>query len=67
MELVVLLEWLPTGSLSYLFSYFILFVYFSFIVLGVDTLWHLQRFLQFINYVVLQFTPSATPLYLPLP
>jgi hypothetical protein len=37
------------------------------VVLGGGTLWHLQRFLQCINYVILEFISSTTPLYLPLP
>jgi hypothetical protein len=32
-----------------------------------DTLWHFQSFLQCINYIILEFTPSTTPLYSPSP
>jgi hypothetical protein len=39
---------------------------FFIVVLGGNTLWHLQNFLQCIKYIILELTPSST-LYLPLP
>jgi hypothetical protein len=36
-----------------LFKFFFSFI----VVLGGDTLWHLQRFLQCINYIILEFIP----------
>jgi hypothetical protein len=56
------------------FQSFCLFVYpykciifiFSFIVvLGGGTLWHLQRLLPCIKYVILEFTPSTSHFYPP--
>jgi hypothetical protein len=38
------------------FLFVCLFV-FAFIVLGGSTLWHLQRFLKCIKYVILEVTP----------
>jgi hypothetical protein len=47
------------GSVETLF----LFFFFSFIVvLSWDTLWYLHRFLQCINYFILEFTPSTAPI-----
>jgi hypothetical protein len=43
----------------FLFSPFI-------VVLGGDTLWHLQRFLQCVNYIILEFT-SSTLYFIPSP
>jgi hypothetical protein len=37
------------------------------VVLGGDTLWHLQRFLHCIKYFILEFICSTTPLYHALP
>jgi hypothetical protein len=43
---------------------FILFIYFYFIVmLGGSTLWHLQKFLQYIKYISLESTLSNIFLY----
>jgi hypothetical protein len=36
-------------------------------MLGGGTLWHSQRFLQCIKYIILEFIPSTTLLYLPPP
>jgi hypothetical protein len=42
------------------------FLFFIFIVvLGGGTLWHLQKFLQNVDYVIREFTPSTALLHLP--
>jgi hypothetical protein len=40
-----------------------LFYKIFFIVLSGNTLWHLQKFLQYIKYIILEFTPSTIFLY----
>jgi hypothetical protein len=52
-------------GISYGLIAFYLFIYIA--VLGVGTLWHLQRFLQYIKCIIFDFPPSAIPLYPPPP
>jgi hypothetical protein len=51
-------HWHPPPEKTY-FSLlpFILFLYFLFVVLGGGSLWHLQKFLQYIKYIRLEVTP----------
>jgi hypothetical protein len=42
---------------------YILFTFFFIIVLNGSALWHLQRFLQGVKYIILEFTPSTAFLY----
>jgi hypothetical protein len=50
-----------------LFSMSIDFFLILFIVLGGGTLWHLQKFLQCIKYIILEFTPPPFSSILPSP
>jgi hypothetical protein len=45
---------------------FLYSTFFFHVVLGEDTLWHLQKFLQYIKYILFGFTPF-TILHLPTP
>jgi hypothetical protein len=57
----------------FMFSFFFLafkylfFFQIFFIVLGRGTLWHLQKLLQGIKYIIIEFTPPTILRYLPYP
>jgi hypothetical protein len=46
---------------NFLWSFFL--ISFLIAMLGGGTLWHLQKFLQCIKYITLEFTPSTALLY----
>jgi hypothetical protein len=53
---------MPPATLPVNFIYLLIFY-----CCAGGTLWHLQKFLQWIKYIILEFTPSVALLYPPLP
>jgi hypothetical protein len=52
---------------SFSFDWTLFFQIFFIVVLVGGALWHLQKFLQYIKYITLEFTPSTTHLYFSSP
>jgi hypothetical protein len=56
-----------TPSLLHRAKKFILFYFCNFFCHAGGTLWHLQKFLTYTKYIILEFTPSLIPPYFLLP